>query len=80
MVHVMFCEGRGWEFAGNDVFEMALRGNYAIIRPAGELHVKFHDGDEFIWSTVSFLTHLPCPLLPVSSVSTGWKLGNKAMS
>ena len=54
MVHVMHCEGRGWEFSGNDEFYMHLRGNHAQIRPVGELSVKFHDGDEYVWSTVSF--------------------------
>ena len=53
MVHVMHCEGRGWEFSGNDEFYMHLRGNHAQIRPVGELSVKFHDGDEYVWSTVS---------------------------
>ena len=54
MVHVMHCEGRGWDFSGNDEFYMHLRGNHAQIRPVGELSVKFHDGDEYVWSTVSF--------------------------
>ena len=53
MVHVMHCEGRGWDFSGNDEFYMHLRGNHAQIRPVGELSVKFHDGDEYVWSTVS---------------------------
>ena len=53
MVHVMHCEGRGWDFSGNDEFYMHLRGNHAQIRPVGELSVKFHDNDEFVWSTVS---------------------------
>ena len=60
MVHVMQCEGRGWEFSGNDEFYMHLRGNYALIRPVGELYVRFHDGDEYVWSTVGVL-----PITPV---------------
>lgn len=58
MVHVMHCEGRGWQFSGNDEFYMHLRGNHAQIRPVGELHVRFHDGDEYVWSTVRILS---CP-------------------
>ena len=52
MVHVMHCEGRGWQFDANDEFSMELWGNHAIIRPVGELFVKFIDGDEYCWSTV----------------------------
>lgn len=52
MVHVMHCEGRGWQFEANDEFHMELWGNHAIIRPVGELYVKFSDGDEYCWSTV----------------------------
>lgn len=52
MVHVMHTEGRGWGFDANDEFSMELWGNHAIIRPVGELFVKFHDGDEYCWSTV----------------------------
>lgn len=57
MVHVMHCDGRGWQFSGNDEFYMHLRGNYALIRPVGELYVRFHDGDEYVWSTVSHPAH-----------------------
>ncbi|CAL5227045.1 g9943 [Coccomyxa viridis] len=53
MVHVMHCDGRGWQFSGNDEFYMHLRGNYALIRPVGELYVRFHDGDEYVWSTAT---------------------------
>lgn len=31
---------------------MSLWGNHAIIKPHGELYVKFHDGDEYVWNTV----------------------------
>ena len=62
MVHVMHCQGRGWQFSGNDEFYMHLRGNHAQIRPVGELYVRFHDGDEYVWSTVRISACLPCIL------------------
>lgn len=68
MVHVMHCEGRGWHFSGNDEFYMHLRGNYALIRPVGELYVQFHDGDEYIWTTVSSPAQYFSPWLPTSCV------------
>jgi hypothetical protein len=52
MKFAMHVDGPGWQFDGNDVFAMELWGNHAIIKPVGELYIKFHDGDEYCWSTV----------------------------
>ncbi len=60
VMHTMHAEGPGWEFDGNDIFKMDLWGNYAVIKPHGELYVKFHDGDEYVWSTVR-LKHFLIP-------------------
>lgn len=56
-VHV---EGRGWDYEANDWFHMALRPpNSALFRPVGEFSVKFHDGDEYVWNSVS---HIRCQI------------------
>lgn len=64
MVHVFHADGRGWEFNANDEFRMELWGNHARLCPDGELYLKFHDGDEYCWSTVrhSSASLAPCPL------------------
>jgi hypothetical protein len=61
MVHVVHATGRGWQFSANDEFAMELWGNHARIRPAGELFVKFDDGDEYCWCPVRALDCTDAP-------------------
>ena len=52
MTHALHIEGRSWTYTGNDWLHMALRPNYAIFRPVGEMQMHFHDGNEYLWNTV----------------------------